>query len=157
MRTIYQPLAILTMLAAPVLAGALRLEVSDVSANPEALSKHAVFVTRTTACHEPEKTIMTAIAEGIVDGVRKSIPLKIIPLTTAGSFAIVRAWPEKGVWAVKVVATNPEYKNYATAIVVPVEKDAVRLTAAQHYYHAPTDAEVAAVIGKDSAERAAIN
>ena len=41
-----------------------------------------------------------------------------------------------------MVATNPEYKNYATSVMVPIQNDSVQLSAAKHYYRMPTDAEV---------------
>jgi len=157
MRTIYKPLIGVSILALPLLAGALRLEVSDVAGNPEAQLKHAVLVARTTACQSPEKTTITATAEGIVNGVRRSIPLKVIPLATAGTFAVSREWPAQGAWAVKLVAANPEYKNYSTGIVVPFDNDSPRLAAVQHYYHAPTDMEVAAAIGKGTGARASLD
>jgi len=157
MRTIYKPLIGVSILALPLLAGALRLEVSDVAGKPEAQLKHAVLMARTTACQSPEKTTITATAEGIVNGVRRSIPLKVIPLATGGTFVIAREWPEQGTWAVKLVAANPEYKNYSTGVVVPFEKASIRLAAVQHYYHAPTDAEVAAALEKNTVARASIN
>jgi hypothetical protein len=146
MRTICKTLLAVSVLAVPLLAGALRLEVSGVAANPEAQLKHAVLVARTTACQSPEKTTITATAEGIVNGVRRSIPLKVISLATAGTFAVARAWPVQGAWALKLVATNPEYKDYSTGIVVPFENDSPRLASVQHYYHAPTEVEVAATL-----------
>jgi hypothetical protein len=41
-----------------------------------------------------------------------------------------------------MIATNPEYKDYATSVLVPVRKDSVQLSVAKHYFHAATDAEV---------------
>ena len=78
-------------------------------------AKHAVLVARISAGHSPERTTVTATAEGVVNGIRKTIPLKVIPLSTAGTFAVTREWPEEGTWAVKMIATNPDYKDYATA------------------------------------------
>lgn len=118
------------------------LEVSDPASNPEAMKNHAVLVARTTACHSPGQTTVVATAEGVVNGMRKSIPLKVIMLSSAGTFAVARDWPEEGAWAIKLVATNPEYKNYATSVLVPVRRDSLQLAAAKHYFHAPTDAEV---------------
>ncbi len=132
----------LFVLAVPIFAGALTLEVGNPASNPEALTSHAVLVARITACHSPEKTTVQATAEGVVNGLRKSIPLKVISLSTAGTFAITREWPEAGNWAVKMVATNPDYKDYATSVLVPVRNDAAQFSAAKHYFHAPTDAEV---------------
>lgn len=144
MKTLRKSLLALSIPMIPLLAGALRLEVGNPAANPEALAKHAVIVVRTTACQSPEKTTITASAEGVVNGARESIPLKLIPLSTPGTFAVSRDWPHKGTWAVKMIATNPDYKDYATSTVVPVQKNAVQFEAAKHYYRAPTEAEVLA-------------
>jgi hypothetical protein len=130
------------ILASPLLAGALLLEVGNPAANPEALEKHAVLVARITACHSPEKTTVTATAEGMVDGVRKTIPLKVISLSAPGMFALTREWPAEGAWAVKMIATNPDYKDYATSVVVPIEKNSAQLGAVKRYVHVPTEAEL---------------
>jgi hypothetical protein len=142
MKLPWKPLFAVCTLAVPLFAGALLLEVGNPSSNPEALSNHAVLVARITACHSPEKTTVSATAEGVVDGKRQSIPLKVISLSTAGTFAVTREWPEQGTWAIKMVATNPDYKDYATSVVVPVHKDEVQLSVAKYYFHAPSNAEV---------------
>jgi hypothetical protein len=101
--------------AAPVFAGALTLQADDPTTNPEAVAKHAVVAAHTTACVSPEKTVVTATAEGIVDGKRITLPLKVIRLSQPGAFAVAREWPAGGAWVVKMIATNPDYKNYATS------------------------------------------
>lgn len=146
MNSMWRPLLALCVLSFPLFAGALLLEVSDPAGNPEALSHHAVLVVRTTACHSPGKTTVSATAEGILNGARQSIPLKVISLSTPGSFAVVREWPQRGTWAIKMAATNPDYKDYATSVVVPVRYGSVQLAAAKHYFHAPSDAEVSAAL-----------
>ncbi len=142
MRRIATLLFVLPLLVAPLFAGALTLEIGNPSANPEALAKHAVVLARMTACRSPEKTSVTATAEGLVNGVRKSVPLHVISLSTPGTFAVTHEWPEKGAWAVKMIATNPDYKNYAPSVVVPVNGNLAQLAAVKHYYHTPTDAEI---------------
>jgi hypothetical protein len=142
MKVFCQPLFALCILAIPLFAGALLLEVANPASNPEAMRNHAVLVVRTTACHSPGETSVTATAEGVVNGTRKSIPLKVISLSTAGTFAVTREWPEQGTWAIKVVATNPEYHDYATSVLVPIRSDSVQLSSAKHYFRRPTDAEV---------------
>jgi hypothetical protein len=119
-------LLILPMLAAPLFAGALVLQIGNPSANPEALARHAVLVARMSACRSPEKTTVTATAEGTVNGTRQTIPLKIVPLSTAGTFAVTREWPAEGTWVVRMVATNPDYKNYAPTVLVPFENGQLR-------------------------------
>jgi hypothetical protein len=142
MRTLWKSMVALPMLSAAVFAGALTLEIGNPAANPEAQAKGAVVVARITACHSPEKTTVTASAEGVVNGTRKSIPLKVMPLSTAGTFAITPGWPEQGDWAVRMIAMNPEYKNYSTGVVVPIENNSAQLAKVKHYYHAPTEDEV---------------
>jgi len=142
MQSFWKPLFAIGALITPLWAGALLLEVGNPSADPEALRNHAVLVARITACHSPAKTTVSATAEGVVNGTRQSIPLKVIALSTAGTFAITHEWPETGNWAIKMVATNPEYKDYATSVVVPVRGDSPQLAVAQHYFHAASDAEV---------------
>jgi len=146
MRKLSRPLLALSICAAPLFAGALLVQIGDPAANPEAVAKHAVVVARITACRSPEKTTLTATAEGSVNGERRSIPLKVSALSTAGTFAIVREWPDEGNWVVKLVATNPDYKNYAISVLVPFEGDRFTWAAIKHYFHAPTDAEVAAIL-----------
>ena len=142
MRSLWKSLLALSVLAAPMFAGALRLEVGNPATNQEALAQHAVLVAWTTACHSPEKTTLTATAEGVVNGMRKSIPLRVISLSAPGNFAVTREWPNGGIWAIKMVATNPEYKDYATSAVVPIQNNAAQPEAARRYYHAPTETEV---------------
>lgn len=147
----------LSLVAAPVFAGALALEVGNPAANTEAQSKHAAVLARTTACHSPEKTEITATAEGIVNGVRRSVPLKVIPLSTPGTFVVTHEWPSEGRWTVKIVARNPEYKNYATGVMVPFRANSIDWASVQHYFHEPTDGEVASVLrGRSTADRASI-
>jgi hypothetical protein len=137
-----KPLFALSILAVPLFAGALLLEVGNPASNPEAMKNHAVLVARITACHSPGETTVTATAEGVVNRMRKSIPLKVISLSTAGTFAVTREWPNEGTWAIKLVATNPEYRDYATSVLVPIRSDSVQLSAAKHYFRRPTDADV---------------
>lgn len=124
---------VLGMMALPSFAGALRLEVDTPASNPEALRDHAVLLARITACRSPEKTAVTATAEGTIDGVLQSIPLKVLSLSTAGTFAVLREWPATGTWIIKMVATNPDYKDYATSVVVPARGDSVQVAEAKNY------------------------
>ena len=144
------PKALLASLALSVSilsAGGLRLEVGNPAANPEAKAQQAALVARITACQSPEKTRITATAEGVVDGSRRTISLRVISLSTPGVFAVTREWPAQGNWAVKLIATNPEYKDYATGVLVRMGRDGFDWAGVKHFYHAPTSAEVDAVLG----------
>src|SRR5690242_9388108 len=116
---------ILTSLAVPLFSGTFVLQIGNPAANPEAHDKHAVLLARLSACRSPEKTTVTATAEGIVNGVRKTVPLRLVSLSTPGSFAIERQWPDGGKWVVAITAKNPDYSDYAPSAVVPVENESV--------------------------------
>jgi hypothetical protein len=150
-------LAAVVVAGLPLLAGALMVEIGNPAANPEALSKHAALVVRTTACHSPEKTSMTATAEGVIDNKRQSIPLKLIPLSTPGTFAIAHEWPSAGTWAVKIVARNAEYKDYAMGALVRFNAGSLDWASVKHYFHEPTDGEVIAMLeNRSGADRASL-
>lgn len=146
MKILTKSLCALPLLAAPSFAGALLLQVGNPTSNPEAARNHAVLLARTTACHSPGETKIVATAEGVVNGTRKSLPLTVIPLSPDGTFGVTHEWPAEGTWAIQLVATNPEYQNYATSVLIPVRHDSVQFPAAKHYYHAPTAAEVASAL-----------
>jgi hypothetical protein len=151
MRTISKTLLALPVLTGlSLLAGGLRVEVGNPAANLEANAKQAVLVARITACQSPEKTSIAATAEGVVDGSRRTIPLRVIPLATPGTFAVTREWPADGKWAVKLVATNPDYKDYATGVLARMEESGFDWAGVKHFYHAPTPGEVDAALGSPS-------
>jgi hypothetical protein len=133
-------------IAAPVFAGALTLQIDDAQATPEAVAKNAVVVAHITACHSPEKTKVTATAEGLANGRRQTIPLKVMNLSAPGTFAVAREWPRQGAWTVTMIATNPDYKNYATSVVVPVRNDTAVRADAKVFYHAPSADEITSVL-----------
>ena len=142
MRTSTTSLAAMVAIGLPLFAGALMVEVGNPIANPEALGKHAVLVLRTTACHSPEKTSLTATAEGVIDGQRRSIPLKLVPLSTPGTFAVTHEWPSSGTWALKFVARNPEYQNYATGALVRFDGNSAEWASVKRYFHEPSADDV---------------
>jgi hypothetical protein len=111
------------MALAPLIGGGMILELGNPRANAAAAAKHGVLLARITACHTPAKTNLSAVAEGIVDGQRQTIPLKVESLPDTGTWSIARAWPAQGKWVVRLVATHPEYGSYASSLVVGVDGD----------------------------------
>jgi hypothetical protein len=151
MRTLQKTLLAISVLSAPLWAGSMWLEVGNPVANPEAAGKRAVLVARITACHAPEKTALTATAEGVTANGRQTIPLKVMRLAKPDMFAVTREWPQAGEWVVKIVATNPEFKDYASSVLVPIGGDSFNWAAVKHFPHEPTNAEVDAALGAASA------
>jgi hypothetical protein len=134
---LWKPALLLTVVSAPLFAGALTLQIEDSMAVPEAKAMGAVLTARITACHSPEKTVVKAIAEGIVDGKRESIAVNVVPLSTPGTFAIKRDWPSNGNWVIRLVASNPDYKNYKTGLIVSMSGDVIETASVKHFSREP--------------------
>jgi hypothetical protein len=64
--------------------------------------KSSAFVFRALGCEAPAKPEVTATAEGMVLGQRRSVPLKVQEAQTPGVFGIFRQWPDEGVWIVNL-------------------------------------------------------
>jgi hypothetical protein len=134
-------LAAVITTAASLMAGGFALEIGRPSANPEAQAKHAVLVVREYACTHPERTSITATAEGIVNGKRETIPLKLVPLSTANTYAVTRQWPGEGRWVVTLVAVNSGFQWQPSAIV-GVNGDSADFASVKRSNRAPTTEQV---------------
>jgi hypothetical protein len=101
-----------TLLAAlaaiPLFAGGFFLQLGNPEANPETRKTGAVLVIQAAGCHDPASAQVTATASGIVKGRRQTIPLKVMPLSTAGTYAIAQQWPTAGKWVIEIEARNGE-------------------------------------------------
>ena len=64
--------------------------------------KRSAFVFRAVGCAAPTKPEVSAKAEGLIDGQRRSIRLKIMPAPAPAVFGIFREWPNEGVWIVNI-------------------------------------------------------
>src|SRR5215213_8449504 len=62
--------------------------------------KSSAFVFRTTGCEAPANPEVTASAEGLVSGSRRTVGVKVQAAQTPGVFGIFRQWPDEGVWIV---------------------------------------------------------
>ncbi len=137
---------------ASLLAGGFLLQVGNPSANPEAKAQHAVLVVRGYACTNPEKVTVTATAEGIVNGKRETIPLKLTTLSAQGTYALTRQWPEEGEWVIALVGSNPKYQ-WQPASIVHVVGDTADFTSVRQLNHPPSATEVEAALHTTVASR----
>jgi hypothetical protein len=118
-----------------VYAGGFYLNVKPVSVTNDAKAKDAAFVAFLAGCHDAEKGTVTAVAEGVVDGKRQSVPLKVVALDKAGWFA-VQLGPqakgvEKGNWVLVVSGRHPAF-TVSTVASVPVSGGKIALESAKH-------------------------
>ena len=59
---------------------------------------------------------VSGTAEGIVNGVRRSVPLQLTPISRAGAYVVRNQWGSGGVWTLDIVAT-PEENAVVQALV----------------------------------------
>ncbi len=145
-------IAITLVTATSLLAGAFVLQIGKPSANPEAQAKHAVLVVRGVACAAPEETTVTATAEGIVNGKRETIPLKLIPLSEQSTYALTRQWPAEGKWVITLVEANPKFKM-PTSAVVNVDRDSVDFGGIMRFNGVPSRENIDAALNTTLASK----
>ena len=70
----------------------------------DARMKDALLMVQPIGCHGPGASVM-ARAEGIVNGKRQSVPVKLVPITGENDTYIVRReWPSDGTWVLLFTA-----------------------------------------------------
>ena len=133
----------LSMIAAlTAYAGGFYLTVDAAGKSTDPKAKGAFLTAKLTGCHEAEKGSLSASAEGIVQGKRQSIPLKLVKLDTPGTFAVARQWPEQGNWVVVLTATHPAFEK-PTVTAVPVHDNTIESARAKYSNIGPlTNADV---------------
>jgi hypothetical protein len=137
-------LMLAAVVSLPLFAGGFYLEFGS----PTAKVKDSIAVVRPTGCHEPHKAQLTAVAEGVVAGVRKSVPLTLVPVdAAAGVYAIKREFPAEGKWVITIVATE---SGRMTSAMLPVSSEGVDRKAVKHFPNERVSAkEIARVLSAD--------
>lgn len=74
----------------------------------------APYVVEAENCGQPATFAVTAVAEGRVAGVRKSIPLRLEAGDAPGRWRLARQWPAEGRWVVRLV---PQHRAAAISVV----------------------------------------
>jgi hypothetical protein len=64
--------------------------------------KSAAFALRIEGCADPAKAQITGTAEGILNGARRSVVLKVTPASKPGVYAVEQQWPAEGQWVVSL-------------------------------------------------------
>lgn len=100
---------LVTVVSGPAAAQDFALQVGPpVAAAPGTFVKKdsVLFVVRPGGgCGDPAAARITATAEGIVNGARQSVTLKLAPLSPPGVHAVSRDMPSGGVWVINLVGT----------------------------------------------------
>ena len=141
--------AIALCAAMSLFAGGFALQLGKPSTNSEAHAKSAVLVVRGYACVAPEKTTVSATAEGTVNGRRQSIPLKLVPLSGESTYALIRQWPTEGKWVITLVETNPRFDSRPSA-VVKVDRDTIDWAGITRFSQPPSTEQIEGVLNTTS-------
>ena len=105
-------------------------------------AKSAAMVARPDGCADPANARIEGTAEGLVNGVRRSVTLKLVPLPeTPGVVAVNKEWPAEGVWVVKLTGTCQDKK---AGVVVPFGPKGFMRESSKFFSRAANDAEVEA-------------
>lgn len=117
--TVIQVAALCGALATPAAAGTFfRLEVGlPIAAGSAVKDKKTLFVVRPRLCDDEASVRISGTAEGIVNGARRRVPLRIVPLSTPGVHAVQRPWDDQGQWVVHLTGLCPATRAVTTAIV----------------------------------------
>jgi hypothetical protein len=140
--------ALLTLaLGGTALAGTtFRLEIgSSIAGVPGVKTKDVVVMARALACDDDRSVQMAGVAEGLVNGQRRSQTLELVTMPTPGVFAVRRQWPD-GVWAVNLTATCPGRKATAGALVALDRKSALLRDKTKVLERAASEREVASLL-----------
>jgi hypothetical protein len=105
--------------------------------------KDAGMAVRVENCADVAKAQVTATAEGIVNGARRSVPVRLAAATTPGAFAVSHDWPWEGAWVVHL--TGHCGASTASA-VVPFGPNGFLRESSKFFPRAATAAEVEAVL-----------
>lgn len=106
--------ALLLAISLSALAGGFQLSVATPSSTSDAQMKDVVLVARTFGCHQPADAKLSATAEGLVNGARKSVALELRSIGS-GVYAIKQQWPSEGTW---VVALTGAYNGMTSSVLV---------------------------------------
>lgn len=125
--------------AALALAEGFTFNIASPVAAQDFHAKMAAFVFRTQGCAEPAKAEISGTAEGLVKGARRSVALKIMPMSKPGVYAVNREWPAEGDWLVNLKGTCGEASAGA---IVPVGPKGFIRESSKFFPRPATDAEV---------------
>ena len=99
--------------AGTAMAGGFWVTVETARSSRPGMGGQTVLVVRPDGCHEPQSAAISATAEGLVNGQRRSLPLKLVAISP-GVYEIAREWPAQGTW---VVAVNAVYRGLSRAAI----------------------------------------
>lgn len=106
--------AMLLAFASPASAGGFQLSIETPGASTDPQLRGVVLIARTYGCHQPADAKLSATAEGLMNGSRKTIALELRSIGS-GVYAIKQQWPSEGDW---VLALTGSYNDMTSSVLV---------------------------------------
>ena len=103
--------------------------------------KSAAFALRADGCADPAKLQVTGTAEGSVNGMRRSVALRIMPASRPGVYAIFQTWPPEGRWVANLKGTCG---SVSAGAIVPIGPQGFIRESSKFFSRPATDAEIEA-------------
>jgi hypothetical protein len=103
--------------------------------------KDGVFAVRSEGCADAAKAQITATAEGLVNGMRQSLSLNLIPGGAPGVYVVSHEWPTQGAWVVNVSGTCAGARAGA---LVPIGPAGFLRDSSKFFPRSTTEAEIVA-------------
>jgi hypothetical protein len=130
---------VVSVVSAAVLAEGFTFTIGNPVASQDFRAKGAAFVFRTEGCADPAKSQISATAEGLLKGERKSLTLQVMALPKPGIYAVFQGWPAEGDWIVNLKGTCADAKAGA---LVPIGPKGFIREASKFFPRPATDAEI---------------
>jgi hypothetical protein len=102
-------------------------------------AKAAAFVFRTQGCADPAKSQIRATAEGLVNGARRSVALKVETMSKPGVYALYQTWPAEGHWVVNLRGSCHDANAGA---IIPIGPKGFLRESAKFFPRAATNVEI---------------
>ncbi|MGA2343974.1 MAG: hypothetical protein ABSG29_12350 [Steroidobacteraceae bacterium] len=126
-------------MAALAFAGEFTFSIGSPVAAQDFRAKAAAFVFRTQDCADPAKAQISATAEGLVNGVRRSVALKVEAMAKPGVYAVYQTWGPEGRWLVNLKGTCGEANAGA---IIPIGPKGFLRESAKFFPRPATRAEI---------------
>ncbi len=132
-------LCIVTSAAAWMFGQAFAFTIGSPVASMDGRSKLAAFVFRTEGCSDLKSLQVGASAEGLADGSRTSVPLKLVEMSSPGVYAVQPGWPRGGDW---VVALHGTCGGVQAGALVPIGPNGFVRAASKFFTHPPASSDI---------------
>ncbi len=131
------------------------LQIASPVAGQGATLKSASFVFRSSGCADLSKFEVTAKAEGLVNGERRTLPLETFAAPAPGVFAVFKKWPPEGIWIVSLSATCGTTASAGALVAVAGDRSpGPDRKNSKFFPHPPTEAEIASALKAAASKKA---